>query len=75
MPNTHAICSVEEAIEELRQGRMIVLVDDEHRENEGDVVIAAEGLRSARNAFHRLTGKAGVEDVLDHLFGRFCLGK
>jgi 3,4-dihydroxy 2-butanone 4-phosphate synthase/GTP cyclohydrolase II len=35
-------CSVEEAIEELRQGRMIVLVDDEYRENEGDVVIAAE---------------------------------
>ena len=27
------ICSVEEAIEELRQGRMIILVDDEDREN------------------------------------------
>jgi 3,4-dihydroxy 2-butanone 4-phosphate synthase/GTP cyclohydrolase II len=35
-------CSVEAALEELRQGRMIVLVDDEHRENEGDLVIAAE---------------------------------
>src|SRR5271166_5461540 len=35
-------CSIEEALEELRQGRMIVLVDDEHRENEGDLVIAAE---------------------------------
>jgi 3,4-dihydroxy 2-butanone 4-phosphate synthase/GTP cyclohydrolase II len=35
-------CTIDEAIEELRQGRMIVLVDDEHRENEGDVVIAAE---------------------------------
>src|SRR2546421_2573049 len=35
-------CSVEEAIEDLRQGRMIVLVDDEHRENEGDLVVAAE---------------------------------
>ena len=36
------ICSVEEAIEELRQGRMIILVDDEDRENEGDLTMAAE---------------------------------
>jgi 3,4-dihydroxy 2-butanone 4-phosphate synthase/GTP cyclohydrolase II len=35
-------CTIDEAIEELRQGRMIVLVDDENRENEGDLVIAAE---------------------------------
>jgi 3,4-dihydroxy 2-butanone 4-phosphate synthase/GTP cyclohydrolase II len=37
-----SFCNVEEALEELRSGRMIVLVDDEHRENEGDLVIAAE---------------------------------
>src|SRR5262244_4012090 len=36
------LCTIEEAIEELRAGRMIVLVDDEFRENEGDLVIAAE---------------------------------
>jgi 3,4-dihydroxy 2-butanone 4-phosphate synthase/GTP cyclohydrolase II len=35
-------CSIEEALAELRAGRMIVLVDDEYRENEGDLVIAAE---------------------------------
>ncbi|MSR32858.1 MAG: GTP cyclohydrolase II [Gemmataceae bacterium] len=35
-------CSIEEALEELRQGRMIVLVDDPNRENEGDLVVAAE---------------------------------
>jgi 3,4-dihydroxy 2-butanone 4-phosphate synthase/GTP cyclohydrolase II len=35
-------CRIEEALEELRQGRLIVLVDDENRENEGDLVIAAE---------------------------------
>jgi 3,4-dihydroxy 2-butanone 4-phosphate synthase/GTP cyclohydrolase II len=35
-------CSIEEAIEEIRQGRMIILVDDEDRENEGDLVVAAE---------------------------------
>jgi 3,4-dihydroxy 2-butanone 4-phosphate synthase/GTP cyclohydrolase II len=33
---------IPEIIEELRQGRMIVLMDDEHRENEGDLVLAAE---------------------------------
>src|SRR6516164_1001200 len=35
-------CAVEEAVEEIRQGRMIVLVDDEDRENEGDLTLAAE---------------------------------
>lgn len=35
-------CSIEDALVELRAGRMIVLVDDEHRENEGDLVVAAE---------------------------------
>ena len=40
-----------------------------------DLVLSAEHLRSARSAFDRLTGRAGVEDVLDALFGRFCLGK
>jgi len=40
-----------------------------------DHVLLAEDLRVARGAFDRLTGRAGVEDVLDALFGRFCLGK
>ncbi len=35
-------CSIDEAIEDLRAGRMIVLVDDENRENEGDLVVAAD---------------------------------
>jgi 3,4-dihydroxy 2-butanone 4-phosphate synthase / GTP cyclohydrolase II len=33
---------VEEAVEDIRQGRMIVLIDDEDRENEGDLTMAAE---------------------------------
>jgi 3,4-dihydroxy 2-butanone 4-phosphate synthase / GTP cyclohydrolase II len=36
------ICTPEEAIAEIRQGRMIILVDDEDRENEGDLTVAAE---------------------------------
>ncbi|MCJ7552740.1 MAG: 3,4-dihydroxy-2-butanone-4-phosphate synthase, partial [Ignavibacteriaceae bacterium] len=35
-------CSVEEAIEEIKNGRVIIVVDDEDRENEGDFICAAE---------------------------------
>ncbi len=34
--------SIEEAIEDIRQGKMIIVVDDEDRENEGDFIMAAE---------------------------------
>ena len=34
--------SIEEAIEDFREGRMFIVVDDEDRENEGDLVLAAE---------------------------------
>lgn len=40
-----------------------------------ELVIIAENLRAARSAIDRLTGRAGLEDVLDALFARFCLGK
>ena len=35
-------CTVEEAIEEIKNGRVIIVVDDEDRENEGDFICAAE---------------------------------
>jgi 3,4-dihydroxy 2-butanone 4-phosphate synthase/GTP cyclohydrolase II len=35
-------CSIPEAIEDIRLGRMVIVVDDEDRENEGDLTIAAE---------------------------------
>src|SRR5580700_9075042 len=37
-----SFASIPEAIEETRAGRMLVVVDDEDRENEGDLTIAAE---------------------------------
>jgi tRNA modification GTPase len=40
-----------------------------------DLLIRAEALRYARAALDRVTGRAGVEDMLDSLFGRFCIGK
>ena len=36
------LSSIEEILEDVRNGRMIILVDDEERENEGDLIIPAE---------------------------------
>lgn len=43
MGNTR-LNSIEEAIEEIRQGRLVIVVDDEDRENEGDFVTAARNM-------------------------------
>ncbi|WP_294122295.1 tRNA uridine-5-carboxymethylaminomethyl(34) synthesis GTPase MnmE [Sphingomonas sp.] len=40
-----------------------------------DPVLIAEELRVARLAIDRISGRAGVDELLDALFGRFCLGK
>ena len=40
------IANIEEVLEDLKQGKMIILVDDEQRENEGDLTIAAEMITS-----------------------------
>ncbi len=39
---TSGFHTIDEALEDVRQGKMIILVDDEDRENEGDLMIAAE---------------------------------
>jgi len=40
-----------------------------------DPILLAEQLRYARACLDRVTGRAGVEDLLGAIFGRFCLGK
>jgi len=47
--------SIPEAIEEIRAGRMLVVVDDEDRENEGDLTVAAEKITPE---IHQLHGHA-----------------
>jgi len=37
--------------------------------------LRAEELRQALRALGRLTGRVDVEDLLDHVFGTFCIGK
>lgn len=39
---SHIFCTVEAAIEEIRRGNMLIVVDDANRENEGDLIMAAE---------------------------------
>jgi 3,4-dihydroxy 2-butanone 4-phosphate synthase/GTP cyclohydrolase II len=40
-----AFSSIDEIIEDVRQGKMVIMVDDENRENEGDLLMAAEKVR------------------------------
>jgi tRNA modification GTPase len=60
-----------------RHRAAIEMAAEQIREAEGspDLLIAAECLRQARVALDHVTGRAGVEDMLDTLFGRFCIGK
>ena len=65
-------CTVEEAIEEIRAGRMIVLVDDEDRENEGDLAIAAEKVTAETVNFMAAQGRGLIclaldKDIVNHL--------
>jgi len=44
-------------------------------QRQSDLLLVGEELRRARLAFDRLTGRATTEEMLDALFGRFCIGK
>src|SRR5436305_10039398 len=55
-------CTVEDALDDLRAGRMVVLVDDEHRENEGDLVMAAQAVTPA-----------AINFMIRHARGRLCV--
>jgi 3,4-dihydroxy 2-butanone 4-phosphate synthase/GTP cyclohydrolase II len=63
---------VQDAIEEIRAGRMIVIVDDEDRENEGDLTLAAEKVTPESINFMAKYGRgliclAMTEERLEHL--------
>jgi len=67
-----AFTDVPTAIEEVRSGRMIVIVDDEDRENEGDLMLAAEKVTPESINFMAKYGRGLVcltltEERLDHL--------
>lgn len=64
-----AFCTIDEALEELRSGRFVVLVDDEDRENEGDLVIAAEFIDPEKVNFMLTEGRGTLCVALSH---RIC---
>ncbi|TMB74562.1 MAG: hypothetical protein E6J52_10560, partial [Chloroflexi bacterium] len=45
--------TIDEAVDEIRRGRMVIVVDDEDRENEGDLTMAAETVTPEAVAFIR----------------------
>ncbi len=57
MQITNPFAPVEEAIEQFRQGRLVIIVDDEDRENEGDLAIAAEKVTPAAINFMAKHGR------------------
>ena len=44
--------TIEEAIEDFREGKFLIVVDDEDRENEGDFIIAAEKITPEKSKLH-----------------------
>jgi 3,4-dihydroxy 2-butanone 4-phosphate synthase / GTP cyclohydrolase II len=57
-----ALSTIEDAVEQLRRGGMVVVVDDEDRENEGDLIMAAEDVTPESMAF-----------FLEYTSGVFCV--
>ena len=51
------ISKIEAALEDIRQGKMVILVDDEDRENEGDLVVAAELITAEKINFMAKEGR------------------
>ena len=49
--------TIEQAIEEIKAGRMVILVDDEDRENEGDLTMAAEAVTPEAINFMAMYGR------------------
>ena len=66
------ISTIEEVLEDLKQGKMIILVDDEGRENEGDLTIAAEKVTPEAINFMAKYGRGLIclalnPDIVDRL--------
>src|ERR1700758_3137202 len=61
-PETSPFSPVEEALDDVRQGRIVVVVDDPDRENEGDLVIAAQ-----------FATPEAINFMVTHARGQLCL--
>ena len=58
-----------------QRGLLDKAVSELRADDRGDPILLAESLRLARVALDQIAGTAALDDVLDDLFGRFCIGK
>lgn len=80
MAKTSVLDSIDEAIEDIRQGKVIIVVDDEDRENEGDFICAAESITPEIVNFMATHGKGLIcapliEDRCEELGLDLMVGK
>ncbi len=54
---SRTVSPIEEIIEDIRQGKMVVLMDDEDRENEGDLIMAADAINAEAINFMAMHGR------------------
>ncbi len=67
-----AIHPIEAIIEDFRAGKMVILVDDEDRENEGDILLAADACTPAAISFMAREAGRRTADVNNLAAGRPC---
>lgn len=80
MKQSALFSTIDEAIEDIRQGKMVILVDDASRENEGDLVIAAEKITPEAINFMITYGRGLVcmpmsADIVNRLGLRMMIGQ
>lgn len=66
-PNNYPLHSIEEAIEDIRQGKILIVVDNEDRENEGDFICAAECITPEIINFMATHGRGLICAPLDEI--------
>ena len=67
LTNYSKLNSIEDAINDIRLGKVVVVVDDENRENEGDFITAAETINSSKINFMAKNGRGLICLALDSL--------
>ena len=71
MPDADTVAVNQRQAEHLQDARQQLIAID----NQRDYLIIGECLRLARTSLDAITGRASTEDMLDALFGKFCIGK
>jgi 3,4-dihydroxy 2-butanone 4-phosphate synthase/GTP cyclohydrolase II len=61
------VSKIEDAIEDIRAGKMVIIVDDEDRENEGDLAMSAEKILPRPSTSWQLTGEGSFVSLCSAL--------